>query len=350
MMNFIHRYKPLDLTTTDLGALEMDLVELLTRRRFIIGAGGLLGAAALGACGAGGEAAVPTAATEAARTITHALGETEVPARAERIVSISISVTGPLLAANAPVIGSQGSIDLTGDPTGFFPAYADVARERDVQLLYESFEPNLEAIAAAQPDVIIGSADDAAGAPSIEVYDQLSAIAPTILFNFSNIHWQDIFVEIAGAVGYGDEAQARLTEYQELEREVAATITLPPQPTSIVTKTPGNPNFFLIPPDFSPSVLLAGIGFEIVEPPGYEPGTGFVPVSDELITDAIAGRSLFYIEVAGAVPFAELRQQPLWAQVPAVRDGHAYVLPFQVVRPDPYVAPALLRDFQERFR
>ena len=323
---------------------------LITRRRFLIGVGGMLGTVALGGCGAGEEAAAPTATTEGmTRIVTHALGETEVPTRATRIVSISISVTGPLLAADAPVIGSQGSTELTGDPTGFFPAYAEVARERDVQLLYDSFEPNLETIAAMQPDVIIGSADDAAGEPSIQVYEQLSAIAPTLLFNFVDKSWQDIFVEVAEAVGYGNEARARLTEYEGLESEIAATITLPPQPTSMVTKTPADPNFYLIPPDFSTSVLLAGIGFEIVEPPDYEPGMGFVPVSDELIADAITGRSLFYIEVAGAVPLAELRQQPLWGQIPAVRDGHAYVLPFQAVRPDPYVAPALLRDLQERF-
>ena len=324
---------------------------LITRRRFLIGAGGLLGAAALGACGTGEEVVAPTATTEGmTRIVTHALGETEVPTRATRIVSISISVTGPLLAADAPVIGSQGSTEMSGDPTGFFPAYAEVARERDVQLLYDSFEPNLETIAAMQPDVIIGSADDAAGEPSIQVYEQLSTIAPTLLFNFANKSWQDIFVEVAEAVGYGDEARARLTEYQELESEIAATINLPPQPTSIVTKTPGNPNFFLIPPDFATSVLLAGVGFEIVEPPDYEPGSGFVPVSGELVTEAITGRTLFFFEVPGAETLADLQQQPLWAQVPAIRDGHAYVLPFQAVRPDPYVAPALLRDLQERFK
>ncbi|MEM8529529.1 MAG: ABC transporter substrate-binding protein [Chloroflexota bacterium] len=324
---------------------------LITRRRFLIGAGAL-GIGVITGCSADEQEAVtPTATTEGmTRIVTHALGETAVPTRATRIVSISISVTGPLLAADAPVIGSQGSTELTGDPTGFFPAYADVARERDVQLLYESFEPNIETIAAMQPDVIIGSADDAAGGPSIDVYEQLSAIAPTLLFNFVDKSWQDIFVQVAEAVGYGNEARARLTQYDELESEIATTITLPPQPTSIVTKSPADPNFYLIPPDFSTSVLLAGIGFEIVEPPGYEPGMGFIPMSDELIADAITGRSLFYIEVAGVVPLAELRQQPLWGQIPAVRDGHAYVLPFQAVRPDPYVAPALLRDLQERFK
>ena len=333
----------------DLNDLDIYVFENLTRRRFIVGAGGLLGVTVLGACSAGEQAAAPTATTGRTRTVTHAQGETEMPARAERIVSISISATGPLLAAGAPVVGSQGSTDLTGDPSGFFSAYANVAQERGVELLYDGFEPNLEAIAATEPDAIIGTADDAAGGPSIDVYDELSTIAPTALFNFAGKSWQAIMLEVAGAVGYMDGAQNQLDEYEALEREVAARIMLPPQPTSLVTKTAADPNFYLIPPDFSTARVLAGIGFDIIIPPNYEADSRFVPVSNELITEEIIGRTLLYIEVPGAETLAELQQQPLWAQVPAIRDGHAYALPVQAVRPDPYVAPAMLRDLQSRF-
>ena len=38
-MNRIHTFKPQDLTTTEVNILEIDLTELSTRRRFIIGAG-----------------------------------------------------------------------------------------------------------------------------------------------------------------------------------------------------------------------------------------------------------------------------------------------------------------------
>ena len=347
-MNQIYPFKPWDVTA-EADLLAIDPTELLTRRRFIIGTGGILGATVLGACSAGEQAATPTATTTGTRTVTHTQGQTEMPARAERIVSISLSATGSLLAVGAPLVGSQGGKDLTGDPSGFFPAYADVAQERGVQLLYEGFEPNLEAIAAVQPDAIIGTADDASGGPSIEIYDELSAVAPTVLFNFANKSWQDILVEVAAAVGYAAAAREWLAEYEEMEREVAAAITLPPQPTSLITKSSADPNFYLLPPDTAAGALLAGAGFEIVSPPGYEGNMQFVPISNELVTEAITGRTLFFFEVPGSETLADLQQQPLWAQVPAISEGHAYPLSFEVVRPDPYVALALLRDLQSRF-
>jgi hypothetical protein len=80
----IYFYKPTDLTDTELEILEF---ENLTRRRFITAAGGLVGAAALGACGAAEEqTSAPTATSSGSeRTIAGVLGNTytlsEPPAR-----------------------------------------------------------------------------------------------------------------------------------------------------------------------------------------------------------------------------------------------------------------------------
>ncbi|MCG8347912.1 MAG: hypothetical protein MI924_09055 [Chloroflexales bacterium] len=95
-MNQIDSYIPTDLPATDLEALEIELAERLTRRGFIIGAGGLLGAAALGACAdqpvATDQEADPTAAAAASsgetRVVEHALGEVAIPADPQRVITL----------------------------------------------------------------------------------------------------------------------------------------------------------------------------------------------------------------------------------------------------------------------
>lgn len=336
------------------GAAHLSAIErieladwLITRRRFLIGAGALALGAITGCSAPGANA--PTDAPATTRRITHARGDIDVPTAPQRIVSVSLSTTGPLLALGAPVIGSQGSTMLTGTANGLFRAYSAIADERGVGLLYDGFEPNLEAIAAAQPDLIIGSADDGPGGPAVQVYEQLTAIAPTALFNVLDRRWQDILVELGAATGYAEAAEARLAEYAELERDVKATITLPPQPTSLVTQSPGNPNFFLMPPAFALAELLSGVGFSIAAPSEHAGSADWISFSSEVIAEYVTGETMFYVELPGATPLAELRRQPLWANLSAIRAERAYSLPFEAARPDPYVASSLLQQLRELF-
>ena len=122
-----------------------------------------LAVVALSACGADNPKSTETGASPAAtsRSVTHDAGATEVPAQPKRIVSLSISLTGHLLALEAPVVATQASPGPFSDPTGFFLQWADVAKQRNMQVAYSGNEVNLEKIVALKPDLIIGSASGA---------------------------------------------------------------------------------------------------------------------------------------------------------------------------------------------
>ena len=171
MMHQIHTFKPHDLTATDLDRLEIDLIELLTRRRFIIGAGGLIGAAALGACGAGEQAAAPTASAGVWRIFPHARGTTDIPVQPQRVALMNDFLLNPVLAAGYAPIASGGR---TNEQFG-----AEQFDTSGIEHIGLNNEPSLERLSALRPDLIIGIdrfTDDNA-------YDQLSQIAPTILIN-----------------------------------------------------------------------------------------------------------------------------------------------------------------------
>lgn len=53
MMDHVYSYKPQDVITTEDAAFKMELIELLTRRRFLLGAGAL-GLGVIIGCGGGG--------------------------------------------------------------------------------------------------------------------------------------------------------------------------------------------------------------------------------------------------------------------------------------------------------
>jgi iron complex transport system substrate-binding protein len=88
-------------------------------------------------------------------------------------------------------------------------------------------EPNLEAIAALKPDLIISNVDG-----NEAIYEQLKAIAPTIEYNLNNGNGYDhdkmveIFNSIAVALGKEDKAKQVLAEldqhYAEAKEKLAA--------------------------------------------------------------------------------------------------------------------------------
>ena len=73
-------------------------------------------------------------------------------------------LTGSLLALDAPVVGSGATrpnatgADTGIDKDGFFAHWGDLARERGVEVLYRNSELDLEAVIAAEPDLIVISA------------------------------------------------------------------------------------------------------------------------------------------------------------------------------------------------
>ena len=77
----------------------------------------------------------------------------------QRIVSTSVTVTGTLLAIDAPVIasGATSPNNRLSDRQGFFHQWGEIAAKRGVKRLYIG-EPNAEAIAGEAPDLIVMSA------------------------------------------------------------------------------------------------------------------------------------------------------------------------------------------------
>ena len=271
------------------------------------------------------------------RTIDHEAGTTELEAEPLRIVSTSITLTGTLLAIDAPVVASAAtSVSPITDENGFFSQWADVAAERGVEVLYPDLELDLEAIEVAEPDLIIGST---IGADStVDSYDQLSEIAPTVLLDYGANTWEDLAAVLGEATGHEDDAATLVSDYDAWVAEQAAAITLPEQPVTAMTYN-GADGGGIFSAASSQADVLTSLGMEYVAAPedlADEVRTDVSFVTQENLPSALDGVStIFVVSSDDAQP---LLDDPLLANQAAVASGSVVPLGLTSFRIDYYSA------------
>ncbi|NAZ85366.1 ABC transporter substrate-binding protein [Kineococcus indalonis] len=146
-------------------------------------------------------------------TVEHKLGSTEVAAAPERVVTVGYNEQDFVLALGVTPVGTRKTLSYDSARR---PWAQDLLPEGGIPEVGEA-ELNLEAIAALQPDLIIG----AYSYMEQDLYDQLSAIAPTIAdapgaTPEAAATWQEELRVVGRALGRGEQAAA-LTEQVETD-------------------------------------------------------------------------------------------------------------------------------------
>ncbi|GAB4000445.1 iron-siderophore ABC transporter substrate-binding protein [Glycomyces albus] len=159
----------------------------------------------LTACGDGGEAAADGESV----TVDHAMASTEVPCTPQKVVTLGQGATDTVLALGVTPVGVVKP--WTDDWYEYLPGEVEEATVVGTEL-----EPDLEAIAALQPDVILGSK-----LRHEAVYDQLSQIAPTVFSETIGVAWKDNVSLWAEALCLADEGERILADYEARAQEVS---------------------------------------------------------------------------------------------------------------------------------
>jgi iron complex transport system substrate-binding protein len=284
-----------------------------TRREFlaILAATGLLAA-----CATTDRPAAP-----ATRTVQHPLGTTEVPLAPTRVIALDRRAALPhLLALGVTPIGALTYESIIGTP--FPPLVAEQARDVAVLPVAGSADdPNLEAVAALRPDLVIGWTGGID-----EKYAALSAIAPTVAVD---VDFTDAAVSlraIAAALGRDAEAEAVITAFDERRaarlREIGEIGDV-----SVVLGIGGQQFRVYQPAGSSVARWLAEAGGRLV--PDIASAIG-EPSGDELVLISpenlgqVTGETIVVMHntgAAGEAALAELEGSPLWPTLPAVQAG-----------------------------
>ncbi|GAA1873826.1 ABC transporter substrate-binding protein [Asanoa iriomotensis] len=182
----------------------------MSRRTATLLAGLALAAAALTACSS--DPVAPAADDSGTQQITHAMGTTTIPLHPKKVVVLDTDKIDTAVSLGVTPIGAV-QLPEADKP----PAYlGDLSAMKDVG---EISEPDLEAIAALQPDLILGSKFR-----QEKFYDELSAIAPTVFTDRVGITWKENFLLDGKALGQEQKAKDLLAGYETRAEELGAKI------------------------------------------------------------------------------------------------------------------------------
>ncbi len=299
-------------------------------------------------------AAVDDTADEAAwpLEIEHAYGTTTIEDQPERVTSASVSMTGHLLAVEAPVVASMATRPSNiADENGFFIQWADVAIDLGVEPI-SGPELNFEAIAASEP-LIVGSAVGG-DAVSEEAYALLSDIAPTIVIDHSASSWEEITALLGEAVGHQDEAAAALDTFDDLVAEVAQTTDTTYEVVALVFN-PDGMNVFTS--ESAHGQLLESLGYTLHElpegstddPANVSNGgrSDIVGISVENASTAFGDSTLFFVSADQAAVDGYGTDVSVLGALPAFVDGRAHALGFSSFRLDYFSATDVVELIRE---
>ncbi|MFT0848432.1 Fe2+-enterobactin ABC transporter substrate-binding protein [Actinomycetaceae bacterium L2_0104] len=310
----------------------------LTKRFFALAAVGLT-SLSLTACGNSSESEGSPSTTESTvaasssgewpRTIEHEMGEVTLDAKPERIVSTSVSVTGTLLAIDAPVVASAATSpsEITDDK-GFFTQWSDVAEERNVDVLYDNLEFDMEALIAADPDLVVISTS---GADSVaDQYEQISAEFPTIVVDYSRQTWQDLATELGDATGNEEGAENAIADFDEYAEDAASKITAPEGGTSIVSFNGPGSDQGIAKTTGPHAQLMESLGLEVIPADdaldtSEQARDDFVFVTYENLSQAVGGGSVFLLTGTDETVEA-FTSDAVLANPPAVQSEQVYPL------------------------
>ncbi|MBJ7959577.1 iron-siderophore ABC transporter substrate-binding protein [Bacillus cereus group sp. N28] len=276
-------------------------------------------------------------------SVEHAMGKTEVPANPKRVVILTNEGTEALLELGVKPVGAVKS--WTGDP--WYPHIKD--KMKDVKVVGDEGQVNVETIASLKPDLIIGNK-----MRHEKVYEQLKAIAPTVFSETLRGEWKDNFKFYAKALNKEKEGQKVLADYgkrmEDLKGKLGDTVN---QEISMVRFMPGDVRIYH--GDTFSGVILKELGFKR---PGDQNKDDFAErnVSKERIS-AMDGDVLFYFtfdkgnEKKGSELEKEYINDPLFKNLNAVKNGKAYKVDDVIWNTAGGVMAAnlLLDDIEKRF-
>ena len=272
----------------------------------------------------------------------------------KRIVSTSVTLTGTLLAINAPIIASGATMANTSvaSEQGFMRQWADIAKERGVISLYQT-EPNAEAIIKANPDLIIISATS--GDSAMKLYDQLKDIAPTLVIGYDNKSWIQLAQIFGDLLGLEQQAKNVIDNFQAQVDKTKKMLTLPPQPSTAMVYYQDGSAANIWTEKSAQGRLLRELGFTLASIPDAVKGdismgkrSDIVIASGELFPDALTGNSILLFS-AEAKREQDLKNNSYLKSVNAIQNDQIYAVGNDTFRLDYYSSSNLLARLQILF-
>jgi ABC-type Fe3+-citrate transport system substrate-binding protein len=242
--------------------------------------------------------------------VEHELGVTVVEGTPARVVTLEYSFADHLAQLGITPVGMAREARIPGYLEEFVGDVASVGTRA---------EPSLEAIVQQQPDLIVADLRRHA-----ELYDELSAIAPTLVFNSLRGSYDDqlaAFESLAQALDRADDAEQALREHRA---SFAAAAAASGQEGSRVLVGVLSPGQFTA---HSSTSFLGSFLERLGLPAALEPRAGETQfqLSLEGLATAEPEAIVLLCNPQDLTPLAEWSENPLWNALPAALGHRVYL-------------------------
>lgn len=302
-----------------------EIVDDLTRRGFL--AGGLTAAAVLGlaACGSDGTSDSDGTTGPSTRVVDSAKGKITVPAHPKRVVAMAYTVGYVLFDLGVTPAGVQ-------DPGAEYvaPRYSDLWGPTP-KINPNGGELNVEKIAALNPDLIIG----VNYAWNTDLYDQMKAIAPTVIVDTSS--WEEGTAAIADALNLKPALAKLEKRFADRTAEIKSTYAdvLGRFRWDLLQGGFTDGQFWTYGANSTPGQLFVAAGGRLASAStaaaaSTDPGVGVKPISYENIDQLKDADVIAYYATYDDKPInlgPALFKQKLWQELPAVKAGRLVPVP-----------------------
>lgn len=247
------------------------------------------------------------------RTVTHAMGETEIKSAPRRVVVLDVGELDNVVSLGVRPVGYAASEGDAGIPDYLKKAAGNPKSVGTINSL------NLEAIHALRPDLILGSKLRAEGQ-----YKKLAEIAPTVFSIRPGFTWKENYLLNAAALDKTEKAREELAAYEAAAKKLGADIG-PDKPT--VTMLRYMPQFTRLYAKASfIGTILADVG--LPRPKNQQVNDLATEISPERVDEADA--DWIFTGVYGDPKTTKrdrAEDNPLWKKLDAVRAGQAKDVP-----------------------
>ncbi|MFI6509203.1 ABC transporter substrate-binding protein [Streptosporangium sp. NPDC050855] len=298
-------------------------------RVLAVGVAGAVLSAGLAACGSstsgtaagtpgssGSPAPAASSMTAFPRTVEHAMGKAEIPARPRRVVALDQSFVDAVLTLETDVVGYTTYRSIEEKlPEYLTPVLGHAKEATSVGTLEQ---PSLERIVALKPDLIVS-----AKVRHEALYEKLSQIAPTVFSETTGALWKDNLTLVGRALGKEELATRKIKEYGDRAAAIGESIKARDGelPTVSVVRFAGEPTVRLYVENSYSGLVLKDVGFPRPEDQPTVTDTIIVPISQENISQLDADHIFVaaYPDPAVGAVKEKFESNPLWGKLKGTR-------------------------------
>lgn len=271
--------------------------------------------------------------------------QTVISSKPSRILSTSVTISGTLLAIDAPLIASASTYE-----GKFFSQWSKLAKQRKIENTWPAGSVDLESVYLYEPDLIVVAWRG--GDSARDQIEEFKKIAPTIILDYTAHSWQSLAVNLSKATGLEAQANQKIHDFEQFVALSKHKLLIPEGEVNIVAYFGAGTTNAIALEDGVHAKLLSDLGFKMAVQnrqwhDNTTPLSDFMRVHFEILAQ-IKADTIFLLEATDDIA-QQFMNDPVLANLPSVKKKQVFGLGKSSFRIDMYSATDIVNGIVAQF-